>query len=503
MNEEQLNSNEPNIQTEATETKELVEPEKTEGMETTDSPKKKKPIALIIAAVVVLIALAAGIGIYNTPANRLSRQLDLGHKYLENEQYEEAVLAFERAIAIDDRSLEAYAGALEAYLGKGDQGETEAFYDRTLTVLSGLDDEFIAQNMDYTVEIYLAADDVYENNPEKAAEVLEDGLVKTGENQEIKDHLIKDYQQTAKEKAAGAAYEEALTVYDRLLKLDNTNAETISGLCDCLNPYIDVLMENRQYDKIRELADKYKDVAVYVDFASILAKIEELEKIEAENRAFMQKVYDLMAAEDYEGMHGVDGSEEAAAFVERMESDRYIYFPEGNASQSGTAAGVYLFGEGGYYFYYGDVVNGERKGIGTEFMNRDSGYYIFTGEWDKDAPNGEGVVNIIGGMGNGGGGQYSAVGKGMLVNGLWDGFVEYILTEESSGGDFDLSFTAQNGRPTEDRTEEYLADWGWTDELEDGSYVFAYDYHQNTGDAWWWMIEEGNLVGTVGFADVH
>ena len=502
MNEEQLNSNEPNIQTEATETKELTEPEKTEGMETADSPKKKKPTALIIAAVVVLIALAAGIGIYNTPANRLSRQLDLGHKYLENEQYEEAVLAFERAIAIDDRSLEAYAGALEAYLGKGDQGETEAFYDRTLAVLSGLDDEFIAQNMDYTVEIYFAADEVYENNPEKAAEVLEDGLVKTGENQEIKDHLIKDYQQTAKEKAAGAAYEEALTVYDRLLELDNTNAETISGLCDCLNPYIDVLMESRQYDKIRELADKYKDVAADVDFASILAKIEELEKIEAENRAFMQKVYDLMAAEDYEGMHEVDGSEEAVVFVERMQGDHYLYFPEGNASQSGTVAGVYTDGGGGYYFYYGDVVNGERKGTGTEFLNiPDGGYYTFTGEWDTDAPNGEGVETIIGGMGDGEGGQYSKVSKGMLINGLWDGSVEAILTDESLGGDYDLSFTAQNGIPTEDRTEAYLSEVWWADDPGEGNYIYAYDYHSDVDFVWWSKIEEEGTVGIYGFVE--
>lgn len=37
----------------------------------------------IFAAVVVMIVLAVGIGIYNTSENRLQRQLNLGNKFLE------------------------------------------------------------------------------------------------------------------------------------------------------------------------------------------------------------------------------------------------------------------------------------------------------------------------------------------------------------------------------------------------------------------------------------
>lgn len=62
----------------------------------------------IFAVVVVLIVLVVGIGIYNTPENRLQRQLNLGNKYLEEQQYEEAVLAFDRAIAIDEACVEVY-----------------------------------------------------------------------------------------------------------------------------------------------------------------------------------------------------------------------------------------------------------------------------------------------------------------------------------------------------------------------------------------------------------
>lgn len=79
---------------------------------------KKWGIIGVIA--VVVIALIAGISIYNTPANRLSRQLDLGNRYLEEQNYEQAIVEFDKAIAIDSMSVEAYLGKADAYIGMGD-----------------------------------------------------------------------------------------------------------------------------------------------------------------------------------------------------------------------------------------------------------------------------------------------------------------------------------------------------------------------------------------------
>ena len=112
MSEERVNAaqqEEKSVQVEQTEQKSTQEP-----LELQDKKKKIRPV--VVAAAVIFIALLAGISIYNTPANRLQRQLDLGNKYLEEQQYEQAALAFEQAIIIDDRCLEAYAGGVEAYL---------------------------------------------------------------------------------------------------------------------------------------------------------------------------------------------------------------------------------------------------------------------------------------------------------------------------------------------------------------------------------------------------
>ena len=473
--------------------------------ETTNATKqsnRKKIITIIAAAAVIVIALAVGIGIYNTPANRLQRQLDLGNKYLEEQNYEQAAIAFEEAIAIDDRCMEAYTGGIEAYLGAGNVDGAHDFYDRTLTMIDGLDTDFANANMEAIVEIYLAANDVYEGDTDKITQVLEDGYTFTGEDSRIKDKLIENYLLIGKEDTQNGSYEDALTVYDRLLELDSANTETINDLCACLNKYIDILMEAGKYDEIRALADKYGNVAANVDFEGILAQIAESERIEAENRVFMQKVYYLMMMQDYEeGLCELYGSEETDAFVESMEKDYYIYIPDSNGSLNGVGAGIYKYGEDGtaYYFYYGDYVNGERKGTGAEFLEYSNGYGVFTGAWDNDAPNGTGTAITVGGLSVDGRARYDAVYSGTLIDGLWDGHISYILTD-ARGEVFDLSFNAVNGVPTEDKTEEFLSMGLWHSQLEEGKYICAFDYH-GAGSYWLQAVGEGETFGIAGFTD--
>lgn len=53
-------------------------------------------------------------------SDKLHEQLDLGQKYLAEADYENALIAFEKAIEIDDKSVEAYLGAADAYIGLND-----------------------------------------------------------------------------------------------------------------------------------------------------------------------------------------------------------------------------------------------------------------------------------------------------------------------------------------------------------------------------------------------
>ncbi len=93
-------------------------------------------ILIIIAILVFLTVMMAGFFLYlNSDSVQLRRQLDLGQKYLEEQNYEQAIVAFDKAIGIDPMRVDAYLGLAEAYEKMGDYDmalETlQKGYDRT------------------------------------------------------------------------------------------------------------------------------------------------------------------------------------------------------------------------------------------------------------------------------------------------------------------------------------------------------------------------------------
>ena len=67
-------------------------------------------IAVITAAIIGIIAIQA------TPANRVKRQLRLAQKYLNELNYEQAVLAYQEAISIDPKCEQAYFAIADIYI---------------------------------------------------------------------------------------------------------------------------------------------------------------------------------------------------------------------------------------------------------------------------------------------------------------------------------------------------------------------------------------------------
>ena len=85
--------------------------------------KRNKKI-ITVAAVLLAVATAAIIGtiaIQATPANRVKRQLRLAQKYLNEMNYEQAVLAYKEAIAIDPKCEEAYLAIADIYIKTGQE----------------------------------------------------------------------------------------------------------------------------------------------------------------------------------------------------------------------------------------------------------------------------------------------------------------------------------------------------------------------------------------------
>ena len=92
--------------------------------------KKKKAWPIVLVAAILVCALAAGLLLVPgmMTESRWQEQYDLGMRYLDDGDYEEAVLAFLTAIDIDPNRPEAYLGAAEAYVRQGD-------YDKAISIL--------------------------------------------------------------------------------------------------------------------------------------------------------------------------------------------------------------------------------------------------------------------------------------------------------------------------------------------------------------------------------
>lgn len=89
-----------------------------------DKIKENKKIAIAVVCVILAALLLAMIFVVSGSGHRkLNDFLDLGNKYLDDMNYEEAILVFDEAIAIDPKCAEAYLGKAQAQYALGQVDE--------------------------------------------------------------------------------------------------------------------------------------------------------------------------------------------------------------------------------------------------------------------------------------------------------------------------------------------------------------------------------------------
>ena len=81
-------------------------------------------IAVITAAIISIIAIQA------TPANRVKTQLRLAQKYLNELNYEQAVLAYQEAISIDPKCEKAYLAIADIYIQTNEEDKAVAILEQ-------------------------------------------------------------------------------------------------------------------------------------------------------------------------------------------------------------------------------------------------------------------------------------------------------------------------------------------------------------------------------------
>jgi Tfp pilus assembly protein PilF len=138
-----------------------------------DSKKrKKKGLIISLIAIICILILAGGFITYNkhfSPEAQYDKYMGLGHEHLREEDYEQAIIEFEKAIQIEDRRLAAYIGLADAFIGNDEMEKAEETFYKILDI----DVAF--------PNAYLQLADIYIENEEleEAFAILEKGYAQT------------------------------------------------------------------------------------------------------------------------------------------------------------------------------------------------------------------------------------------------------------------------------------------------------------------------------------
>ncbi|HIT66063.1 MAG TPA: tetratricopeptide repeat protein [Candidatus Merdisoma merdipullorum] len=83
----------------------------------------KKCYTIIIGLILVMFAVT---GCNQDVSSQMKEQLALGQKYLEEDDYEQAVVAFNKVIALDEKQIEAYIGLADVYMAQEEFEQAQA-----------------------------------------------------------------------------------------------------------------------------------------------------------------------------------------------------------------------------------------------------------------------------------------------------------------------------------------------------------------------------------------
>lgn len=124
--------------TEGRKKKEEIKNRRKSSTVSTEPVKKKgKKIAILLLSVCVLIAVAvaAYLSVMSHPEKRYERALKTAEKYLEEENYDQAIAKYKQAISIDPKQVEPYRQLAKAYIATENTDAVEETYDTVTGII--------------------------------------------------------------------------------------------------------------------------------------------------------------------------------------------------------------------------------------------------------------------------------------------------------------------------------------------------------------------------------
>lgn len=147
------------------------------------SGKNRTKKILLFSVLFIVICVVCTLVLRENRVEEGKKELSIGQKYLNDMNYDQAVVSFSKAISISSANVSAYEGRAKTYVDMDQSGKSEA----DTLALAEKDYEKIIK-LDKTLSGgYLGLADVYirENDLDKAEVILEQGEKNVKNNEEI------------------------------------------------------------------------------------------------------------------------------------------------------------------------------------------------------------------------------------------------------------------------------------------------------------------------------
>lgn len=245
-------------------------------------------------------------------------------------------------------------------------------------------------------------------------------------------------------------YKEAIFSFNKAIEIDAKQVEAYIGLADTYvtrgddntikdaNEALALGYEQTQseeiilaYIRISEIIGENFSEAVKYWFLKLGYEITKdesikniIETIINENSiSFMESLYNLCLDNDLDGVFEIMSTEEFSNMVMYATEQEPLFYSIESSTLDKIVKGIGIYKGGNLYF--GEYVNNERSGTGIWLGVVDGYYYyIFSGMWERDKPNGYGEVNKKW-LENVERTPYEEFKSGNLSNGLWDGDIYF------------------------------------------------------------------------------
>ncbi len=162
------------------------------GAKTKGATHRKMIITLmiVVASAVAAVLLLSFAFVNRSRATRLQESLDLGRRYLNEENYKEALIAFSKAIEIDPKCEEAYLGAADSYVGMGDYKSAEELLKKGMEEIQN---SVLLQKQQAGVEDRLREEETERKSREAFNRVVSDYKAQTADYAAAEFPMYSDY----------------------------------------------------------------------------------------------------------------------------------------------------------------------------------------------------------------------------------------------------------------------------------------------------------------------